>query len=255
MVVLFPVSAANSARLFSPGANPGPRVYAAPPPKNINTAALNFHKQIVAQANADYTALSTDLKKMWAVLAQQEAAVTLFNKAECKNGRLFYLGWRIRCLHAASTLAPTFVPLSPIYYYSPPNIDLFGVSFGFEYIGYPSGAVAPFPWSAAWISWSPNGTAQAGRTWKKFWPVPGHEHYARGVNLDPHIYSLVGIPPEWRPQTTGYRDQVVPVKIRHYRVYNYGKIFMSATYDEWATTNRFYFREPPRAMAFFNPTP
>jgi hypothetical protein len=229
----------------------GPRVYAAPGTKQINTPALNAHKCIVAQANADYTALSADLKKMWQTLAQQEAAVTLFNKAECKNGRLFFLGWRIRCLHAAANIAPTLVPTSPIYYYRPPRIDLFGVSFGFHYEGYPSGAVAPFPWSAAWISWSPNGTAAAGKTWKKFWPVPGEEQHTRAVNLDPHIYSLVGIPPEWRPMVTGYYDQHTAVKIRHYQIYPYGKIWMSADFDEWATANRFYFRAPPRPLAFF----
>jgi hypothetical protein len=233
----------------------GPRVYAAPGPRLINTPALNAHKCIIAQANADYTALSPDLKKMWQTLAQQESAVTRFNRAECKNGRLFYLGWRIRCLHADADILPTLVPTSPIYYYRDPRIDLFGVSFGFEYNGFPSGAVAPFPWSAAWISWSPNGHAAAGKTWKKFWPVPGHTQFARGVNLDPHIYSLIGIPPEWYPQTTGYRDQLTPVKIRQYQIYSFGKIWMSADFDLWAPAHRFYFREPPRPMVFFNPTP
>lgn len=223
---------------------------AAPPPKHIQSSLLAAHQNIIAQANKDYTALSVDLKKFWREMAQLETTAHRMNQTETRNGRLFYLGWRIRCLHAAANIAFDFQPDSPIYYYSSPNITLFGVSFGFNYVGHPAGAIAPFPWSAAWLSWSPNGTAAAGRTWRKFWPVPGHEQTVRVVNLDPVIFNLIGIPPEWRPQVTGYYDQKTPVKIRHYRVYNYGKIFQAPDYDLWAPGNRFYFREPPRATVF-----
>lgn len=223
----------------------GGRVYERPPSKNIVSESLQEHKLIVAQANQDWASLTTDQKKYWTEAAKLQESLGTYQPAPTTNGRLFFLGWRIRGLHAHVTYAATIQPPGVIYRYVYPRITLFAPGLGFQYYGTLFGSVPPFPRSACWLSWSPDGKQKAGRIYKKIWPQPGHYNNVNVVDGDSLIFAALGIPPEWRPQVSGYYPQTTPVLVRHYRCYPDGRITTALDYPAWAPGNQFYFKEPP----------
>ena len=228
----------------------GGTMYERPPSKNIVSASLQEHKQIVSQANKDWASLNQAQKQFWNEAAKLEQSLSNIRASVTTSGRLFFLGWRIRGLHAHVTYAATLQPPAPIYYYYYPRVVLFAPGLGFQYYGAPLGAIPPFPRSACWMSWSPNGSAAAGRTYKKIWPQPGHYNNVNVVDGDSLVYAALGIPPEWRPQVSGYYPQKTPVLIRHYRCYPNGRIATALDYPAWAPGNQFYFKEPPDTPVF-----
>lgn len=202
----------------------GTILYSTPPVKRVETVWAQEARIIQSTAAADWNNLSDDKKAWWTRAATNENA--LFNTAKVfsKSGRLFYIGWRTRCLHAASTVSYDTTPPYPIYQSVSIRIRLFQGILGFDFYGINWTAVPPHPRSAAWLSWPKNGTEKAGRTWWKIWPQKGYENMVHAVNMESTLFEQRGIFPEFRDMVGGYYTVRQNPKIRQYRVSISGRI-------------------------------
>ena len=216
-----------------------------PPTKRIDTPAMLLHRQYVQQANTDWASLSSSKKKFWKNAAIMESRRGLFAQVTSRNGRLFYLGWRLRCLHAGASCAYDTIPPLPLYSSDYFRMELFQPGLSVTWYNYQSGGTPPYPRCAAWISWPVNGTRRPGRRWFKFWPQPGHEGNAYGVDLDAVLYSVMGYPPELTALVSGYYPCSVSPRVRAYGIYADGRVGIRPEWDVPLPGANYYFKIPP----------
>ena len=221
-----------------------------PATKRQDTQAMCLHKIYVSQANKDWANLDQDSKKFWKQAADFELTRGRFALRSARNARLFYLGWRIRCLHAGASCAYDTLPPLPIFQDDYFRMVLFSPGLSVSWYNFPLGGTPPYPRCSAWISWPVNGVRRTGRRWFKFWPVAGQENKAYGVDLDSVLYDVMGYPPELTAMVSGYYPYKAIPRVRSYGVYASGQIGIMPERDIQPSGAQYYFKIPPDPPVF-----